>query len=152
MRQWPGHPPITTCRHPPSSIWGFTVDDGSDVLNSRFHTDIYECRPTPLAGKVPRQLGVVIGWALLRKERLEYHHPAESPVSVVERKEEVVAVAGVTPLLTKSMPKGQIRSSNLESKRLFTLRFLENGCETEEMGEDWEVHAVITWLGLWHRI
>lgn len=152
MPQWPGHPPIITFRHPPSSIWGFTVNDVSDGLNLRFHTDIYEWRPTRLAGEVPRQLGIVIGWALLRKERLEYQHRAERLVSIVERKEEVVAVAGVTPFPTKSMSKDKMRSLTLERKRLFTLRFLENGCETEEMGEDWELYAVITWLSLWHRI
>lgn len=152
MAQRLGHNPIITCRHPPSSIWGFTVNDVSDGLNPRFHTDIYEWRPTRLAGEVPRQLGIVIGWALLRKERLEYQHPAERLVSVVERKEEVVAIAGVTPLPIRSMPTDGLRSLTLERKRLFTLRFLENSCETEVMGEEWELYAVITWLGLWHRI
>lgn len=147
-----GHPSIITCRHPPTCIWGFTVSDVSARLGVRYYTDIYEWRPTRLAGEVPRQLGIVIGWALLRKERLEYQHLIQSPVRVVQRKEEVVALAGKAPQPRRSNPKAETHPLVLESERLFTLRFVGKGCETGELGECWEVYAVITWLGLWHRI
>lgn len=123
----------------------------SDRLNPRFYMDMYEWRPTRLSGEVPRELGLVIGWALLRKDRLEYQLRADPPLRLIKRQEEVVAVAGNTSLSTRNMPKHRPCPLAPEKERLFTVRFLGRGL-TGELGEDWEVHAVITWLGLWYRI
>lgn len=112
---------------------------------------MYEWRPTRLSGEVPRQLGLVIGWTLLRKDRLEYQQRARPPLQLIKRDEEVVAMAGDTSLSTTTVPKHRPSSLILEKQRLFTLRFLGSGL-TGELGEGWEVYAVITWLGLWHRI
>lgn len=156
MPRSPVHPPIITGRHPPKSVWGLSTRDASDRLDPRFHTDMYEWRPTRLVGEVPRQLGIVIGWVLLRKDRLEYRHQDETPIIVMKRQEEVVAVAGHTSPSTgcvpqETMPRNGPWSLALEKNRLFTLRFLGRG-RTGELGEGWEVNAIITWLGLWCRI
>lgn len=145
------HPYITTTRNPQGSHWGIAV---ADPHRPQVYTDLYEWRLALIQPEACRELNIERGgWQLWRKHRVAYPDQADMARKVViERPEEVVAIAGWPKL-----PAGFGRKMLLpwttapEQNRLFTLRFEGRGC-TGELGDGWEVLAIVTWLGLWHQI
>lgn len=146
MLKWPAHPIITLTKSPQGSSWAIAV---ADPHRHFIYSDFYEWRLTHLQEEACEQLNIERGgWQLLRKDRIMYSGD-ESTSKVIQRQPEVVAIAGWPrpPAGGRMLPTWTAAS---EPNRLFTLRFQGRGA-TGELGDGWEVLAIVTWLGLWHR-